>query len=34
MSIHGTDPLEGLEEGSKKYLEMTKRLAQKDLDQP
>ena len=32
MSIHGTDPLEGLEEGSKKYLEMTKRLAQKDLE--
>jgi hypothetical protein len=31
MSIHGTDPLEGLEEGSSKYLQTKKRLAENDL---
>ena len=31
MSIHGTDPLEGLEEGSSEYLQTKKRLAENYL---
>lgn len=31
MSIHGTNPLEGLEEGSSEYLKTKKRLAEEDL---